>query len=64
MDWIDQYSGKSYRITTAGHHGTRTTARVKTYGDILQEYEFYPESKCADANGDLCTKQTIGLLQR
>jgi len=30
----------------------------------VQEYEFHPESKCADAKGKLCGKQTIGLLQR
>lgn len=63
-DWFDQYSGERYRITTAGHHGTRDTARVKTYGDVLREHEFHPEAKCADANGNPCGKQTIGLLQR
>ncbi len=63
-DWIDQYSGKLYRISTAGHHGSRQTARVKTYGDSLREYEFHPESKCADAGGNPCGKQTISLLQR
>jgi hypothetical protein len=63
-NWIDQYSGKEYRITTTGHHGDRHTARVKTYGDVLTEYEYHPESKCADANGKTCSKQTIGLLQR
>jgi hypothetical protein len=64
MEWIDQYSGKRYRITTAGHHGSRCTARVKTYGDVLREYEFHPESKCADADGNTCEKQTVGLLKR
>jgi hypothetical protein len=59
-----QYTGNLYRVTTEGHHGTRTTARVKTYGEILREYEFHPESKCADAQGNPCGKQTIGLLQR
>ena len=63
-NWIDQYSGKEYRITTVGPHGDRQTARVKTYGDVLIEYEYHPESKCADANGNTCSKQTIGLLQR
>lgn len=64
MDWIDLYTGKHYRITTAGHHGTRHTARVRTYGDILREYEFHAESKCADSQGNQCGKQTVGLLQR
>jgi hypothetical protein len=62
--WIDQYSGKEYRITTVGPHGDRQTARVKTYGDVLIEYEYHPESKYADARGNTCSKQTIGLLQR
>lgn len=66
MEWINQYSesGERYRITTTGHHGSRQTARVKTFGDVLLEYEFHPESKCADADGNVCDKQTIGLLQR
>jgi hypothetical protein len=63
-DWIDQYSGNSYRISTSEHAGTARTARVKTYGAVLCEYEFHPESKCADVTGDPCGKQTIGLLQR
>ena len=62
--WIDQYSGKEFRIKTVGSYGDRNTARVKTYGDVLIEYEYHPESKCADANGETCSKQTIGLLQR
>jgi len=62
--WIDQYSADGYRITTTGHHGDRHTARVKTYGEVLREYEIHPESKCADAAGKPCIKQTVGLLQR
>jgi hypothetical protein len=64
LNWIDQYTGKKYRITTAGNHRTRLTARVKTYGDILREYEFHPESKCAGTDGKPSGKQTVGLLQR
>lgn len=63
-EWIDQYSGKSWGITTTGQHGSRIHARAKTYGDILTEYEFHPESKCADSQGHLCGRQTVGLLQR
>jgi hypothetical protein len=63
MEWTDQYTGNSYRITTANQAG-RNFARVKTYGDILLEYELYPEAKCADSAGRSCGKQTIGLLQR
>lgn len=42
IDWIDQYSGRTYRITTLGHHGTDRAARVKTYGEVLEEYEWHP----------------------
>jgi hypothetical protein len=62
--WMDQYSGKEYRITTVGHYGDRHTARVKTYGDVLRGYEYHGETKCADARGKICDKQTVGLLQR
>jgi hypothetical protein len=37
---------------------------VKTYADVLTEYEFHPESKCADADENICGKQTVGLLRR
>jgi hypothetical protein len=33
-------------------------------GEVVREYEFHPESKCADANDELCKKSTIGLLRR
>ncbi len=64
MPWIDQYSGNQYRITTRGEHGTQTAARLKTYGEVVREYEFHAESKCADESGKTSDKQTNGLLQR
>ena len=64
LPWIDQYSGKQYRISTTLATGTRQIARVKSYGDVLEEYEFHEEAKCADASGAPSDKQTVGLLQR
>jgi hypothetical protein len=64
MRWIDQYTGNEYRIATGEDHGGRKAARVKIYGEVLREYEYHAESKCADAGGSTCDKQTIGLLQR
>jgi len=64
IKWTDQYSGEQYRITTNGYFGDRRSVRVKTYGDVLTEYEFHPETKNADADGNPSGKQTIGLLQR
>jgi hypothetical protein len=62
--WIDQYSGTQYEITTEGFHGSRGVARVKTYGEVLREYEFHPGAKSADAKGKPSGKQTFGLLRR
>lgn len=62
--WFDQYSGKTLGITTRRQHGRRGVARVKTYGDVLDEYRHHPESKCADAAGASCGKQTTCLLQQ
>ena len=64
MPWIDQYSGKKYKITTERNLSSRTTARAKTYGDVLLEYAHHPESKCADEHGNVCDRQTVGLLFR
>lgn len=63
-EWIDQHSRKRYRVTTHGHCGSRLAARVKTYGDVVTEYEFHPEAKCADALSNPCERQTTGLLRR
>jgi hypothetical protein len=64
LEWIDLYSGSAFSVATANRHDVRRTALLKTYGDVLLEYEFHPESKCADADGKPCRKETFGLLQR
>src|SRR5271154_925969 len=63
-EWTDQYTGNKFKISVTANHGTRKTARVKTYGDVLREYEFHPESKCADGDGNPCNRETVGLLAR
>jgi hypothetical protein len=64
LDWIDQYSGKQYRLGVTGDHGSRSTARAKTYDEIVSEYGHHPESKCSGSDGSVCRKPTVGLLQR
>jgi len=64
LPWIDQYSGTQYEITTEGFHGSRGVARVKTYGEVLRQYEFHLGAKSADAKGKPSGKQTFGLLRR
>jgi len=53
-----------YEITTEGLHGSRGVARVKTYGEVLRQYEFHLGGKSADAKGKPSGKQTFGLLRR
>jgi hypothetical protein len=64
LSWIDQYSGKQYGISASLPSATRRLSRVKSYGEVLEEYEFHPEAKCNDASGEPCGKQSVGLLQR
>jgi hypothetical protein len=64
LPWIDQYSGAQYEITTEGLHGSRGVARVKTYSEVLRQYEFHVAAKSADAKGKTSVKQTVGLLRR
>jgi hypothetical protein len=64
LPWIDQYSGNQYEITTEGFHGSRGVARVKTYGEVLREYESHLGAKSADAKGKPSGKQTVGVLHR
>ncbi|MEP7352783.1 MAG: hypothetical protein ABI824_06085 [Acidobacteriota bacterium] len=61
--WTDLYSKRQFRITTIGI-GSRVAVRVKTYGEVIEEYEYHPEAKCSDSKGLPCEKQTMGILSR
>ncbi len=37
---------------------------LKTYGDVLEEYEHHPEHKGAASDGSPSGRQTVGLLAR
>jgi lambda repressor-like predicted transcriptional regulator len=64
MLWTDQYSGEQFRITTDSNRNDRHTAWVKTFGDVIAEYAYHPESKYADEHGNPSDQQTLGLLHR
>jgi lambda repressor-like predicted transcriptional regulator len=64
MHWTDQYSGEQFRISMEPNRNDRRTAWVKTFGDVIAEYAYHPESKYADEHGNPSDRQTIGLLQR
>jgi hypothetical protein len=38
--------------------------RPRMQGDVISDYEFRAEPKCADSKGNTCEKDTRGLLQR
>jgi hypothetical protein len=61
--WLDQYSGKRYRIQTADSPSASMAgvAHVQSYADVVDAYEFHPEAKCATADGTTSDKQTKGL---
>lgn len=63
QSWIYRYSGKEYLLAT-GNDAPLGFARVKSYGDVIEDYEFHPEAKCLASDGRTCQKQSVGLLSR
>ncbi len=62
LAWVDRHTGKQYAITTKP--STQPEAvRVKSYLDVLAEYETHPESKNAGPDG-APSRQARGLLTR
>jgi hypothetical protein len=59
--WIDLYSGTHYRITTEQSPSARLV-RVKSYRDLLREYERHVEAKSLAWDGGPCRPTTRGLL--
>ncbi len=64
LPWVDRYSGERYRISTTAQTGGPGVARVQTYRDVLEDFQHHPEAKSAGSDGQPCTRQTVGLLQR
>jgi hypothetical protein len=60
LPWIDQYSTRRYRISASTPTGTRSVARVQTYGEVLSAYEFHPEAKCAAPSGAPAPSKALG----
>ena len=63
LAWYDAHTRKRYRITTTGT-GSADVIRVRSYGDILDEYRTHPETKAAGPDSQPCGKRTRGILQR
>ena len=60
--WVDRHTGKRYAITTKPSTQPEVV-RVKSYLDVLAEYETHPESKSAGPSG-IPSRQARGLLTR
>ncbi|MEZ4492454.1 MAG: helix-turn-helix transcriptional regulator [Dehalococcoidia bacterium] len=63
LSWTDRYSSKSYRITT-GRPSSASTIQVKSYGDVLADYQSHPEWKSRGPQGEAPDRRTVGLLTR
>ena len=66
LAWVDRRTGEPVRVTTEPLDGTVRpgTVRVRTYGDVLNEYVRHPESKSLGPDGKPVGSRTAGLLQR
>jgi hypothetical protein len=66
VQWFDRKSGDEIRITTAPLLGEEVPGlvRVRSYRDILIDYEGHPEAKSLGPHGEKVEKWTRGLLQR
>jgi hypothetical protein len=64
LPWVNRGSRARVRITTTGETGGPGVARVKTYRDVIDEFQHHPEAKAADSLGNACQRGTVGLLQR
>jgi hypothetical protein len=61
--WIDLYSGERYDVTVE-NPAPAHVARIRSYGNVLEEFMAHPEHKSADARGKPCGALTRGLLYR
>jgi hypothetical protein len=64
LPWFDRYSGKRFRVTTSDDESREGVARIKTYGDVVEEYGSHPEHKSLAPNGETCGRTTAGQLTR
>jgi hypothetical protein len=63
MEWIDHYSGDSFRIHTDGPPSP-CSIKVKTNRDVLDRYRSHPEPKSLGPDGAPSSRRTSGPLQR
>ena len=62
--WINTYSGSEYTVTTDPNELNPNCARLKTFGDVVEEFAVHPECKNAALDGSRSDERTIGQLTR
>jgi hypothetical protein len=61
--WRNRLDGQRIEMTTRPG-GEPGKVRLKTYGDIVNEYRLHPEAKSGDPGGGLGRRGSVGLLPR
>jgi hypothetical protein len=66
QDWVNRINGRAYQITTESSGGLLRPGliTVKTFGDVILDYETHPEPKSLGPDGTACGRTTVGLLAR
>lgn len=64
LSWTDVHSRKQFRISTTLLSGSEFTARVKTIGEVVNQYLHHPEAKSLGPDGKPCGRKTVGVLAR
>lgn len=62
-EWIDRKTGSPLKVGI-GPNLPPDTLRLKTFRDVLEEYQHHPEPKSLGPDGLPCHRQTVGLLAR
>jgi hypothetical protein len=63
LAWRNRADGRPIAITTRPG-GEPGKVRLKTYGDVVNDYRLHPEAKSGDPRGGLGRRGTVGLLPR
>ena len=64
LRWVDIYSRRPYQVNTSTTSAGAGYVRVKTYGEVLEDYKYHPEAKSLGVDGTPCDRQDVGLLRR
>lgn len=64
MDWTDIYTRNTYRITDTVDPANPDSIPVNTLWNVIDTWATNPEPKSLDPDGQVCGRDTIGLLKK